>query len=468
MMRRLFIAAAAAVAMTAPARAHHVDPFEVIDRAFAVYKETEDHEKVRAIFSESLREAPHDGRLSPDFALLFAVYSDTVRFAGNASFALLLADEGLALANSELEPDVEVRNALSTSRAYALADLGRYREAVEAAAIAALWLEERFGREARETLEAEMAGWAAKDDGNTELPAAATIAVDLLQQAEQAILRNDTGAAIQLASRATLPESAGLSEAAVRLVNSWSLSVTGAAYSIEGRHGTAVALLRSAVDLIAEEPWDGRGKFAMLAELQTDISPRIAWDVFIRLAASAVFTRELALADAALRNAADFASTPTARFSLLVQRASLLMQSGEPAEVEAVLRESEAEAIAAGEPENAALARFYAAVAHMRIERRAPDAPEIAAMLRAARAAAEAAGDNPMQVEYILANAAQQAIRFASAYELAMPVARDAFSTFRQRQGSFGGYEDGQETARRDRRRFLETYVDALFETEPR
>src|SRR5690606_13100431 len=125
--------------------------------------------------------------------------------------------------------------------------------------------------------------------------------------------------------------------------------------------------------------------------------PRIAWDIFIRLATSAVFT-DLTLADTALQNAADYATTPEHRFSLLVQRASLLMQIGTPAEVEAVLRESEAEAEAAGDLENAALARFYAAVAHMRIEKRAPDAPEIAAMLEFARAAAKAAGEDSRQV----------------------------------------------------------------------
>jgi hypothetical protein len=468
-MRRPALAGAICALLSAgPATAHHVDPFEVIDRAFETYKQTEDYGKVRAIFSEALRAAPHEGQLAPEFGLLFAIYSDTVRFDGNPSFALLLADEGLALVASAAEPDVEMRNALSTSRAYALADLGRYREAVESATIAAVWLEERFGKDQREALEAEMRDWAAKEGGDGELPSAATIAVDLLQQAEQAILRNDTGTAIQLASRATLPDGAGLSEAAVRLVNSWSLSVTGAAYSVEGRHETAVTLLRDAVDLIADRPWDGAGKVTLLPELDTDISPRIAWDIFIRLASSAVFTRELALADIALQHAADYATTAEARFSLLVQRASLLMQSGDPAAVEAVLRDSEAEAIAAGNMENAALARFYAAVAHMRIEDRAPDAPEVAAMLDAAREAAKAAEANPVQVEYILANAAQQAIDFAFALDLALPVARDAFKAFGERQKTFGGYEDGQEVARRERRKFLETYVDTLFEVDRR
>src|SRR5690606_18333117 len=110
----------------------------------------------------------------------------------------------------------EIRNTLMVSRAYALAELGRYDEAAEEATIASLWLEQRFGAQARANLEAEILGWLAVRNTDN-LPSVAQVAIDLLQKAEAALIAGDTGNAIALASRAMLPDNSGLSAGAERL-----------------------------------------------------------------------------------------------------------------------------------------------------------------------------------------------------------------------------------------------------------
>lgn len=463
-LRSLLAATAAIVALGGPAAADHIDPFEAVDRAFAAYQNRESYADVRAVLSAALREAPHDGRLDPGFGIVYAIYADTARFEGDAAFSLQLADEGLALVDAAPEPDTEIRNALVISRAYALAELGRYAEAVNEATIAALWLEQRFGAKARADLETEIRGWLAMKDTDT-LPSVAQAAADLLQKAETALVAGDTGVAIALASRAMLPDNSGLSHGVERLVNAWCRSVTGAAYGVEGRHGEAVATLRDAVDLLSSEPWDGRSIVALYPDLVSELADKVVWNVFIRLGSSALFVEDLALADAGLRNIADRATTPESQYSLLVQRAAILLRSGDFATVAALLHESERAAEAAGNPLNAALARFYASVAEMRQGPKEPDAPGVATMLDAARAAATAAGSDLVQVEYILTAATRLALGHAPAFRQALPVSSAAFAAFEQRQKTMGSYEAGQEAARRDRRRFLETHIGILYET---
>lgn len=461
------LALAAMLLAGGEASAHHIDPFEAVQRAFAAYSENESYADVRAVLSEVLREAPHDGVLDPGFGLVYAIYSDTARFGGNPSFALQLADQGLALVDSAANPDTEIRNALTVSRAYALADLGRYVEAAEEASIAALWMEQRFGADSRAELEQEIRGWLAAAETD-ELPSVAQIAVDLLQKAETALNATDTGAAIALSSRAMLPESSALSEGARRMVNAWARSIIGAALGVEGRHREAVATLREAVDLLASEPWDGRSPVTLHPDLLTNLTDKVVWDVFIRLGASAISVEDLELANAAMLNMADRATTPHSRYLLLVQRAGILLRSGDFAAVEALFRDSEKAAEEAGDEPNAALARFYASIARMRQGAQEPDAPEVAAMLQAAREAAELAGGDLFQVEYILTVATRMAVGYASAYGQALPVSKAAYATFKERQRSMASYETGQDAARRERRSFLEMHISVLHETARR
>ena len=85
-------------------------------------------------------------------------------------------------------------------------------------------------------------------------------------------------------------------------------------------------------------------------------------------------------------------------------------------------------------------------------------------MLDRADEAASAAAGNPRQVEYILTSAVWQAVVNAVRPETVLPVARRAFDAFRDGQRAMAGYDSGQEAARRERRRFLESYLDILHE----
>ena len=131
-----------------------------MQQAFEAYQKNENYSDVRAVLSQALREAAHDGVLDPGYALLYTMYADTARFEGNPSFALQLAEQGLDLVVRAEEPDEDARNTLFVSRAYALADLGRYEEAVEAARITVIWMGETTGKEHGERLEADARGWA--------------------------------------------------------------------------------------------------------------------------------------------------------------------------------------------------------------------------------------------------------------------------------------------------------------------
>ena len=251
-----------------------------------------------------------------------------------------------------------------------------------------------------------------------------------------------------LAARAVLPEGAGLEPGAVRTVNAWSRQLTGVAYAVENRNREAVAMLREAVDLIAQQPWDGRARPAFREGLAGEGGRYLVWTIFIRLAESALDIGDDALGAAALDVAQDYVGTPADRYSLMVQRAALLMRSADLAEVEQAFAASEAEAQAAGDEENAALARFYASVVRLRAAGQ-DGGEEGRRMLERAREAATAAGGNPRQAEYILTTAVWQAVINSVSHRIVLPVAREAFDAFREGQRAMAGYDSGQEAARR-------------------
>src|SRR5690606_29935317 len=81
---------ASALILAPAAHAHHVDPYETIDKAFTAFDGGNGYDAARGVLSAALREAPHNGKLDPTFALVLAVYSDLVRNQDDPSFALQL------------------------------------------------------------------------------------------------------------------------------------------------------------------------------------------------------------------------------------------------------------------------------------------------------------------------------------------------------------------------------------------
>ena len=107
-----------------------------IDQIFTNPATDRPEEEVYAMLGDALRQARRDGRLTRDWAIIYAMLTDGARNTlQNPSYALQLADEGLALIAGDPEQR-DYRAILRVTRAYALADLGRLDDAVRAARLA--------------------------------------------------------------------------------------------------------------------------------------------------------------------------------------------------------------------------------------------------------------------------------------------------------------------------------------------
>ena len=450
-----------------PAAADHVDPYKVMEEAIQAYQKSERYADARAVLSKALREAAHGGSLDPAYAMLYAMYADTARFDGNPSFALQLTDEGLALALSEPEPDADVKNMLLVSRAYALADLGHYAEAIETVRITALWMGERFCEKNRKGLEDEAAAWAQKlasDDPRVANAPVAELAIKLLDQAEGALNAYDTANAITLASRAILPDGTAVGSTDVVYINARAHTLVGAAYGIEGRPAAAIVALRRAADLLCVEPWDGKATAALLPLVHDYPATRdVAWDSFSYLASNAVTVGDHALALAALDTVDDLADNPARRFALMVQRAGITFIRKDYQAAERIFLDSSRDAEAAGDGLNASLAHFYLAIARLYLAEGDAVGPAKQALAKAAEDAAEIASGDLQMRQYVLTTATRMLFMQSFDHADALPVAELAFAAFKARQSALGGYDAGQEAARRDQRSFLDIYIGANF-----
>jgi tetratricopeptide (TPR) repeat protein len=449
------------------ALADHIDPYEIAGQAGEVYGRNESYAEVRAHFSRALRDARHDGPLPPEFAIVYTMYSDTARFDGDPSFALQLANEGLALITDANEPDEDAKNSLLVSRAYALADMGQYEQAVEAVAITALWMGKRFGAKEQADLEAigrEWSAQAAAKGGDGKFPSAVQLAIDLLGQADEALGARDTRTALALASRAALPEGTSLSQQDVAFLNARAFSIAGQAYAYEGRAELAYIALRRAANLVLAQPWDGVAAPVLRPESANDEGWRsLTWTTFAHLASASIGAKEMTVAQAALDLAAPLARTSEDRFSLMVQQAGLAFWTRDHRKAEAVFLEGQRDAEAAGDTNNAALARVYVAIARLSYAGDDTVKNRESELLGAASAAADTMADNPQMVEYVLTTAVRMAVGNTGEAVASLPLARRAFDVFRERQKAIAGYDAVQEAGRRDRRRFLEMLVEGEY-----
>lgn len=471
-MRRLsqIVAAAGLALLPAVGEAHHIDPAEVVTQAFEVFKNTGNNAEVRALFSSALREGAHDGVLDPSFALVYAMYADISRFENNPSFALQLCEQGLDLLLTAETPDQNVRNALLVSRAYALADLGRYQEAIEAAQIQVLWMAQEFGQKNADGLEAEMQLWAKQvsaSDADYKLPSVADLSMKLATEARDAVNAGDTAKALMLASRALVPPNTGLSDQAVKLLNGTAHTVAGVAYGKESRHANALTAFRRAIELIVTTPWDGKGKPQFDAEFVSRQAGRdLAWDLFSNMASSASFDGDNDLAISALAVAADFADRPDRRVTVILQQAGIAFRGKDYAAAEKTFVEGIESARAAGDEQNAVLAEFYLAIARLFLAEQKPGAPELAVLASAAEKAAAAHCGDLWMAEYIMSTAIRTGYFFRFEYVDVAGIADKAFDMFLRRQAGLAGYETGQDSARTEQRSFLEIYVGAQYEAD--
>ncbi len=471
-MKRLHLIAVAFALLAFPAsgRAHHIDPAQIVTRAFELFGKNGSNAEMRAILSGALREARQEDALDPSFGIVYAMYADIARFEGNPSFALQLCEQGLDLVLGADTPDGNVRNALLVSRAYALAELGRYEEAIEAARIQVIWMANEFGQESADGLEGETREWAKRavaSDADYRLPAVADLSVKLTDEAREAVNSGDTAKALVLASRALVPTGTGLSEHAVRLLNATAQTVSGVAYSHESRHDKALVAFRRAVDLIVAEPWDGEGKPRLDASLLADHTWRdLAWELFSNLASSASFGEDNEFVGNMLDVAGEFADQPGRRVTLLLQRAGFAFRTRDYGAAEKVFRDAAEDSRASGDEKNALLAEFYVAIARLFQADNKAAGPEIAALAQAARTAATAHGNDTWMTDYVMSTAVKTSYSFRFEHADVAAIVEQAFETFLIRQKALTGYETGQDSVRADRRSFLEIYIGSQYAAE--
>jgi hypothetical protein len=469
-MRRARLAAAAVLALVAalpgaPARAQDAgavrDPLVVVDEGFKLYQ-SDGETAFIAHFSAAIREARQADRLSADWGIVYAMLTDAVRnMQDNPAYALRLADEGLAVVAADpSDGSAEARALLQTSRAYALADLGRLSEAADAALLAAPRLRQMFDDAMADDLESYAAAW--RGGRLTEFnTSAVTLADAVLVEAVAARNRSDYGTALAMATRAQLPEDTGLPLAEVRRVNLKAGGVIGIALFNLNRTDEALAALLDAAALVLEPGWrDGPARWR---DPPVD-DPEALRDLLLWLGRTANRLEDFALADRAFALLEPLIEPGRDRTTFLLNRAFTLWARGTaPAERQAVeaLDTALAEALARDDAADAALLRWYSA------ERAADLAPDwasvdAAALVAATQAAvALAAPERRIDAEYLHSEAARLLVH-TDALDDALRFSRAAFAARSARLAAAADNAIGLDGLRRATRAEAETLLLGL------
>ena len=147
----------------------------------------------------------------------------------------------------------------------------------------------------------------------------------------------------------------------------------------------------------------------------------------------------------------------------MVQRAGITFIRKDYQAAERIFLDSSRDAEAAGDGLNASLAHFYLAIARLYLAEGDAVGPAKQALAKAAEDAAEIASGDLQMRQYVLTTATRMLFMQSFDHADALPVAELAFAAFKARQSALGGYDAGQEAARRDQRSFLDIYIGANF-----
>lgn len=337
------------------------DPLVVMEESFALWQGG-DLAGYEAYIGAALRRAREEDALPPEWAFLFGTYSDYVRNEHrNSPYALRLAEEGLAYLapNTAANPDLSAL--LQVSRVYALADLGQYDEAARSARLAEPLFRQTMGAEMADDLLRTVAEWEA-GRATVYNNAPADLARETLGQADAAADRGDYGLALTLAARATLPEGAGLDADEVRRINAAVAGQTGRALYWIGRKSEAFAVMRAAAASVAPEGWDEpRAKLATLA-IDPGAERQALAELFFWLARAGLDTNALWLVPGALDRTVALDDGSIGALSIVLTRAAWHDALFEPRLAEYALVAAAAAAEAAGQSDQALLARYHVAL----------------------------------------------------------------------------------------------------------
>ncbi|WP_435256985.1 hypothetical protein ACSBLW_12685 [Thioclava sp. FR2] len=361
-MRRLILSFAVVLALVLPALAQDdpfPDPLVVLDEAFALWS-AEDLAGYREYMSAAIRRARQEDSLSADWAFIFGTYADFVRNEDkNSPLALRLAEEGLAYLAPHGAENADLLALLQVSRVYALADLGRFDEAVTAARLAEPLFRQSMGDEMADDLLETVKAW---DKGETTIfnNAPAELARAELKKADEALDRGEYGVAMTIAARASLPEGSGIDAAEVARVNAAAAAKTGRALYWLGRREEAFALLRRAALWIAAEGWEEAPDAALKVEPMGEA--QAVTEMFFWLARAGLDTENFWIVPPALQMAERLDDGTLGLLPISYARATLYDALYDGAAAEAEFARAVTVAETGGKTEEILMSRYYLAL----------------------------------------------------------------------------------------------------------
>ncbi len=338
----------------------------------------------------TIRDARGKGWLTADAGILFAMYSDSVRnLRLNPAYALRIAEEGLVLTRSGVARDPQDAMMLEVSRAYALADLGRFDEAVAAATLAMPMMRESFGGSSADDLESYIAVWQSGrlTDFNES---ALDLARQALERAEKATEMSDQATVLAEASRAMLQPGSGFDPGDVALLNAEARALAGRALYLLQRRDEARVMLAVGVEGLFGPDWATRPDPQPVAPV-SEVSRARVVELFYWSARVALDDADRSLTEAALTMADRYAPGTVWPDTILLIWMQLAVMDGDHARVDALTDRVARSSRAAGDEDFARLAEFYRATSHAAI---VPnwDEVDVPSLVQAARRAAEYAG----------------------------------------------------------------------------
>jgi len=421
---------------------------------------TGDDAEIYATLNAGIREARDEGWLTPGWSIFYAMLTDAARVQkNNPAYALQLADDGLALVAQGDGSFDEVGWALMISKAYALADLGRYAEAVEVGREALPLFRAAYGDADADEFAGYVEQWARGELGAFNR-SALDISQERITEAEAAFGAGEYGRAIALAQSARTPAPPGAGPEALRAagLNFRAEHIVGRSQFALNRHRDACASLRAALRHVAD-PWDGSAPIAWRISLELEQDRQLLYRHMSQLGSCAVHLGELDLAQGALREAEALALRPEWKADAMVSRASLLAQSGDWIEAHDVLQEAVGVAESSGNALIIDSTTFYAALVAVKTAV-VREVPPPSARLIAAAEVILAQPEPPLGHAFVLRETAQTLLN-AGDREVALDFAERSIAIQRDWVLNSTDSQFGIEQARAGMASAVETFLSA-------
>ncbi len=475
MWRATTVALICALAVAMPARGAPLRSPDAVLSAMEKPMSEGDIDAIYVLLAGALRDARVAGWLTPDWAIFYAIQADTSRNQhANPAYALQLAEDGLALIAGDPDYGGEAA-ALTVSRAYALADLGRFDEAAETALLALPRFRQDWGQDAARELETTARGWARGllSEYNTS---AIELSRGTMQRAYAASETGAHGRAISLAASAILPPGGDLAENEVRSINFEAELLIADSLAALGRTGDSVNALIRAINQMTRAPWQpgqpGQPEQPAQPEQPIDWWPTwreedrpVLFRVLTDLSTRALLSDQSLIGAQALQLAAQFTTDSDSRNTLLLRQAGLAFHSGKiDAALEQISR-TRKDAQAAGDRDLVVMSDFYTAFVTARQVIRQGQTPDPAPILAAVDAAlmqgSQSGGINRLLVLEDAARILAATTNQGRANDRALDYAREVLQAHQREVAQRGDTRFARTQARSGARRKIETFLRA-------